>query len=219
MKQKKNRNELVLKLALENKTFWQIGEKLNITVQRVGQILNLMGYTKERIREEIYIPIAKGLNEKLHGQNVCYYKIMQEINERKLNVKVLKRYGFVCHKHELLKKRNKKIAEMYKNGKTAKEICETQVCGLNSITSVYYSIKKENVRKFPKVKRGIKGIYENEKTLKLIYDLRENKKLSFGKISEHLNKAKVLTMGNKIFTPENTLIKYKKYKSYIEKLV
>ena len=212
---KTNRNEELLSLSLQGWNDTKVAKHFNISKQRVGQLLNDLGYDRKRIQKEIYEPIVIKFNKELKG-NVCFYDVFKEIIKKGYNAEKLKKHGLKYNRTKLVEKRNRKIASVYKSGKTAKEILKSNVCGITTLGGVFQSIGTQGAQKMPKVKRGITSkagtLYDDEVIMERIIKMRDKQKLTFKSITKILNEENIKTVGGNSFKMPNLVVKYNKYK-------
>lgn len=216
MKKKNKRNYAILELALKGAKHKDIAKQYNITKQRVTQIIQAQGYTREDIRKKYFEPIVSGFQKKIEN-GACPTDVHNELKKIGYNLPLLVKYGLNYNPITFKEQRNKKIATIYKSGVTAKKILTDGVCGIGSLNGIYNTIKKQKAQRLPQVKRGKKGIYENNEIIKELLHLREIEKLPFREIAERLNEKGLKTMSGKLFSAPNVAVKYYKFYEYSEK--
>ena len=224
-KREKRTNKIIKEVSKNKLTYREIGEKFGITKQRINFIAmsnginrRLSNYNeKKRISDEI----TKDIRNNLTIKKICDKHNIVDNHEL---MRVYKYYGKqIKTPIQIYKsKRNDKISEYFKSGKTAKEIILlndsilTNNVKINHINGVYQINKKNNFKRYTEIgNRHNGGVFEKKIILKKIanmYDRKKNK-LSFVKIANFLNENGYRTVTNKLFTYEMVRLKYLQYKN------
>lgn len=199
------RNKEIKKLLDDGMTYKFIGEKFDITKERVKQISHKLGIrrwdisreTKKVVKESIMKDIESGFTYK-------------EINEKYKHIKNVS--GIISGLEKvILDKRNRLIIEEYKT-KTAKQIISDN--NLNITEGFLYGIVSEaGLGKYPKVGARYKGgLNEDEGILTIIKNKREDEGMSFKGIANYLNDNGYITILGKPFDYKSVRYKYNKMK-------
>ena len=217
------RNSLIREMRDAGYSDKKIGIAYNLTTERIRQICNSLGSTINEERKDFFQNIISNIKKDIE-LNLCYEEIMNKYELKEAN---LTRIYFWARFYKMdlpifldffIKKRNEIIINEFKKGKTAKEILNNKNKFLNGyfkikgIGLIYSILAKNGVYRFPTVgKRCHGGYFENKEVLNKIKFLREKKNYTFGRISKYFSERNILTIGNKIFTPQNICSKYKKW--------
>jgi len=179
-------NAKIVKLVEQGFTYKKIGEKFNLTKQRIGQIYKKHSNIDPRTarNERYYNDLINTINEKLNS-GYSVKKIRKQLDFTAYDIQVLLSYGVDVRliKKEVVKSRRLKLFNLYKQGKTAYEIINL-VDGPKKADDVYRDIIRLNGslpkrinsrdRKIDKLKTLIKEI-GTKKTLTETFEILKNR--------------------------------------------
>lgn len=196
-------------------TYKEIAKKHNFSetyIKNLSLNKKLNRNTKYSIStlETIYKSIISDINA-----NVTYNEIYHKYNLNNNLNDAFKRYGFPNIRKICLNKRNDTINKEYLT-KTAKNIINSEepitLFSPNNVTNIGSIYKNVTYRKYPKIgRRDLGGTFLDKKILRYILDKRNNKKYSFSKISDKLNKLGYKTSMEKEFTSHSVRYYYNSY--------
>lgn len=209
-----DRNNEIKELLNKGETFDEIGEKYNLTRERVRQIAGFFGIKRQEDKKAVDKIIIAAIKQDI-ANDLSYEEILKKYNldydeEYRLIQKGLPPLGKVFRE-----KRDAVILEEFSKGKSATEILSSDNKFLNgktkigSINRVYQIATANNIYKHPEIgNRNAGGCFEDKKVLRYIKMCRDDYNRPFKEIAKTLNSWGKRTITGKKFTEANTQAKY-----------
>lgn len=186
-KSKRLRNETFLSLLKNGYSYVEISNKFKVSRQTVATIAKANGIDYMKDRKNITLKLIEDLKKDIEN-NLSYNEIKLKNKLTKENIRDMYSRGFLFIR-TFKAKRNNKMASKYKSGVIAKNLRSKKSKEVTSIGRVYGVVSKEQkVYKYPKIKRGCRGLFEDKEVIDIITKLKKKNK-SCNEIADALNKA------------------------------
>lgn len=216
IKTNQNREEII-NLIKSGEKYRIIGEKFNITRQRVHQYAMSIGFSKHRYLKEnkkfLYDKIKADINNGL--------KYKEIIKKYKITTSYLNYVFSIFEKEYIplytkeLNDRNSVITNKFIKGNTATSITkdkDKELANPNKVSTVgrVYTINTKNgIKRYPKIgNRSAGGTFERKSIITAIINGHEKKGLTFQEIADRLNASGKKTITGKEYTMANVNQKY-----------
>lgn len=201
------RNEIG-ELLNAGKSYVQVARKFNISKQRVKQIAGTLGIDIMRERWSNRKALLKKIKSDL-SLNLTPTEIKVKYNLTPKELEPLYRLGF-SFRNTFNQKRNKVIGNRYQKGTIARKLTKDEPDHIKSVRGIYGVVsKKLGIYKYPEIKRGCSGFFENKKTINYIKKSRL-KGMKFREIAEDLNTKGISTITGLKFDTASVIAKYNK---------
>lgn len=213
------RNNKIVEALKNGEKYAEIGRRFGISKQRVRQFADQNGINRWKDNREKYEQLVKDVNRDFNA-GMSYEEIIDKYDLTNESIKnKLEYYGLESLPKRFRDIRNYEITRQYRQV-SAKKVIKSQNPVLNdptrigTIRSVYEISSKSGFKKYPNIERGVKGIFVDEKVLKII-KARKNSKYKYTNqmIADELNEKGFRTAYGREFlwhTVQNIWGKYQK---------
>lgn len=213
----KEREQDIVNMLKEDKTFREIAEKYNLTKQRINQIAKRNGIYKQKM--------TKKLNKAIHEEVLASIKnctpLEDIMNKHNISLTELEYRFNLTNTPKTLNRlqrdrRDKIIIQKFKDGMPVSQIIKLikpleilQPKKINTVHGVYAILSKYKVKRYPKIgNRHAGGTNLTKEIIKLIKNKR-NEGLSYEGIANYLNEQNIRTVSDKLFTGKNLYMQRK----------
>lgn len=218
------RNNKIKELLDSGLKYFEIAKELNLrrgTVDFIAKSKFGINYMKDN--KNHYLNLIEKVKIDLNEKELSYSSI---ITKHKLTPKDLAKFTTFNFKlkHEFNKLRNDKMGDKYENGTIARKLTSKKESYIKTIGGVYGVVSGTlGIYKYPKIKRGLKGLFEDRRVIRIIKDCKKRTKftLTNNEIADLLNKKGYKTTTGKEFLwthVSNIWTKVKKGEHKIQKI-
>jgi hypothetical protein len=205
-----NREKEILKLLSEGNTYKEVGEKYNVSKQRINQIAKKNNIKRwedtQKLTERIHRQTLNALEKCTSIKRIATINKI-DINELEYRFNQISK---ITLNRLLMRRRDNLIIDEFKKGKPASQIIKLikpleilQPRKINTVHGLYGVLKRYGVKRYPQIKsRRHGGTNLTKNTIEIIKNKRRDG-LSFQKISDHLNEKGIKTITEKRFHPQN----------------
>lgn len=188
----KERDNKIKELLDKNYRYFEIEKELNLSKTVIINTARKFGVDYMKDKKEYYNKLLKKVKYDLYYNKLNYNIIIKKYN---LTKKDLQKFNMLKFKllHEFHKLRNEEMGNKYENGIVARKLTSKKPKYIKTICGVYGVVSnKLKIYKYPKIKRGLKGLFYDKKIINLIE--KNKNKLTHQEISNKLNKKNYKTL-------------------------
>lgn len=214
-----NRRNEILKMIRKGFRFQYIADKYGVTKQRINQIAHSNKIYRWRNKRKEDKKLIKKIHEYIQNNPFVIYEDLQiKFNLTVSNLNLLRyRHGLNLSNSNLLENRNKNIINDYFNNKLSATEIINKNYGIKTHNAIYGICYSTNRYRKLRTKYNLKNKhFEKKEIFDLIFDLRNNKKMTFQKITKYLNDKNYKTIYGREFKSPNVIYKYKKSKELLK---